>query len=243
MVYVGSTDNRFYALNSDGTFYWSFMTSGCIYSSPSIGSSGEIYFGSDDLVFYCIKQAPTETPTITPTPTDTLTPTLTPTPTNSPTPTDTPIPTVTPSSTIVPTGAPTLTPTTTPIPPLIVRPGELIAGQGFSVYLALTEDITQPFDFYFFVNTPAGDYTLYFDGKIDKGIKPLYKNVQSFTKDYITTVQPAVKMPAGMSGKTVTFYAAFIQAGKKTPVTRVSDLAADTAHVILMDKASAVVGP
>ena len=226
-VYVGSYDNMFYAFNLEGTLHWSYLAGSYVASSPSLGSDGGIYFGSDDLVFYCIKQIPTVTPipTITPTPTDTppISLTVTPTPTTS--------------------GVPTTTPTATQFPSLIVRPGPLAAGQNFSVYLALTKDITQPFDFYFFVATPVGSYTLYLNGKITKGIVPLYRNVQSFTKDYITTVRPSVRIPAGMTGKTVTFYAVFTQAGKKPSVSRVSDLMPDTPHIILMDAASASVNP
>ncbi|MEJ2745239.1 MAG: hypothetical protein P8123_06080 [bacterium] len=72
-----------------------------------------------------------------------------------------------------------------------------------------------------------------------KGITPLYKNVPSFTKDYITTVRPAVSIPASMEGKTITFYAAFIEAGKIPPVSKLSDLTPTTRYVILMDKSAA----
>jgi hypothetical protein len=124
---------------------------------------------------------------------------------------------------------------------LVLLPGALTAGQIFSVYLALVEDITQPFDFYILADTPAGPYTLSLNGKITKGITPLYKSVPSFTKDYITTVRPAVKIPASMKGKTITFYAVIVQAGKKPPVKKLSDLTATTQYVVLMDKAAAVV--
>ncbi|MCX6338942.1 MAG: hypothetical protein NTX71_03360 [Candidatus Aureabacteria bacterium] len=125
--------------------------------------------------------------------------------------------------------------------PLVLLPSTLTVGQNFSVYLALTQDITQPFDFYILADTPAGPYTLYLNGKIKKGITPLYKNVQSFTKDFITTVRPAVKIPASMKGKTITFYTVIVQAGKKPPVKKLSDLTSTTQYVILMDKGAAVV--
>ena len=125
--------------------------------------------------------------------------------------------------------------------PLVVVPGTLTTGQTFSVYVALTEDITQPFDFYILADTPAGPYTLYLNGKITKGITPLYKNVQSFSKDFITTVRPAVKIPASMKGKMITFYAIVVQAGKRPPVRKLSDLTPTTRYVILMVKAAAVV--
>jgi hypothetical protein len=107
--------------------------------------------------------------------------------------------------------------------------------------MALTEDLVQPFDFYNLVDTPAGPFTLYLNGKVTRGITPLYRNVQRFSKDYVTTVRPTVKIPPGMKGQTVTFYAGFIQAGKVPPVKNISDLTPTTPYVILMDKASAVV--
>jgi hypothetical protein len=107
--------------------------------------------------------------------------------------------------------------------------------------VALIEDLTQPFDFYLFADSPAGIYTIYLNGKIQKGLKALYKNVPSFRKDYITTIRPAVKIPASMKGKTITFYAVFVQAGKMPPVKKPSDLTPTTQYVILMAKTSAVV--
>ena len=146
-----------------------------------------------------------------------------------------------PTSTPTPTAsAPTITPTHTPIPPLVVLPGTLTTGQPFSLYLALTDDLTQAFDFYLLVDTPAGVYTLYLNGKVNRGITPLYKNVKSFTKDYVTTVRPVVRIPASMKGKTITFYAVFVEAGKKPPVSKLSDLRPATQYVILMAKCAAV---
>jgi hypothetical protein len=201
-------------------------------------------------------EPPTNTPTYTPTATPSGTVTKTPAPTETPTQiptmtptgtltqTPTPTPTITPTSTPSATSpAPTTTPTHTPIPPLIVRPNTLTTGQTFSVYLALTEDITQPFDFYLLADTPAGIYTIYLNGRITKGITPLYRNVPNYDAPYSTTVSPAVKIPASMKGETITFYAVVVQAGKIPPVRRVSDLTPGTPYVILMDKKSATVGP
>lgn len=125
--------------------------------------------------------------------------------------------------------------------PLAMVPSALTVGQNFSVYLALVQDVAQPFDFYLLVDSPAGVYTLFLNGKIQKGIAPLYRNVQAFSKDFITTVRPSVKIPAGMKGKTVTFYAAFVQAGKAPPVRTLSDLTSATPYVILLSKNAAVV--
>jgi hypothetical protein len=117
----------------------------------------------------------------------------------------------------------------------------LTTGQTFSLYVALTEDITQPFDFYILADTPAGPYTLDLNGKIKKGITPLYKNVKSYTKDFITTVRPAVRIPASMKGKTITFYSVVVQAGKKPPVKKLSELKPDSPYVIMFNRGSATV--
>lgn len=54
-IYVGSKDNKLYAIRPDGTEKWEFETTGIIdYSSPTIGSDGTIYIGSDDKKLYAI---------------------------------------------------------------------------------------------------------------------------------------------------------------------------------------------
>ena len=53
-IYVGSGDNRLYAINPDGTLKWSYATGDSIYSSPAIGSDGTIYVGSGDHSLYAI---------------------------------------------------------------------------------------------------------------------------------------------------------------------------------------------
>jgi outer membrane protein assembly factor BamB len=53
-IYIGSDDNKLYAINKDGTEKWNFTTNGLIRSSPAIGSDGTIYIGEYDLKFYAI---------------------------------------------------------------------------------------------------------------------------------------------------------------------------------------------
>jgi hypothetical protein len=148
----------------------------------------------------------------------------------------TPTPTITPTSTFTPPS-----PTATPVPPLTVRPSALTAGQAFSVYMALADGITQPFDFYLFADSPAGIYTIYLNGNVQKGLAALYKNVPSFKAPYITTIRPSVKLPAGMQGQTITFYGVVVQAGKMPPVQKPSDLTPTTQYVIYLGKNAAVV--
>ncbi|MCX6357168.1 MAG: hypothetical protein NT045_04715 [Candidatus Aureabacteria bacterium] len=100
-----------------------------------------------------------------------------------------------------------------------------------------------PFDFYFLAETPAGVYTIYLNGSVKKGIKPLYRNVREHPAPYFKTVRPDVKIPLSMKGKAITFYTAVIEAGKVLPVKRFSDLRLDSPYVIMMDKKSVTVAP
>jgi hypothetical protein len=127
--------------------------------------------------------------------------------------------------------------------PLVIEPGALIAGQAFSVSLKSTEDITQSFDFYLLAETSAGVYTIYFNGTVEKGIHALYRNVPGFSAPFSTTINSTVRIPPGMAGKTVTFYAVVVDAGKMPPVKRLSDLTPETLYVIMMDKETVPVGP
>jgi outer membrane protein assembly factor BamB len=54
VIYVGSDDDSFYAINSDGTLKWSFATGGNVRNSPAIGADGTIYIGSDDDNLYAL---------------------------------------------------------------------------------------------------------------------------------------------------------------------------------------------
>ena len=55
-IYVGSLDNKLYAINGkSGVKLWEFKTGGRVWSSPSIGSDGTVYVGSGDDKLYAIK--------------------------------------------------------------------------------------------------------------------------------------------------------------------------------------------
>jgi len=55
-VYVGSDDNKLYAINGKtGDKLWEFETGGDVESSPAIGSDGTVYVGSSDKKLYAIK--------------------------------------------------------------------------------------------------------------------------------------------------------------------------------------------
>jgi outer membrane protein assembly factor BamB len=53
-IYIGSYDNKLYAINPDGSQKWSFTTGYPIDSSPAIGADGTIYVGSRDNRLYAI---------------------------------------------------------------------------------------------------------------------------------------------------------------------------------------------
>ena len=55
-VYVGSNDNKLYAINGkSGVELWEFETGSDVSSSPAIGSDGTVYVGSNDNKLYAIK--------------------------------------------------------------------------------------------------------------------------------------------------------------------------------------------
>ena len=55
-VYVGSLDNKLYAINGkSGVKLWEFETGDAVSSSPAIGSDGTVYVGSFDHKLYAIK--------------------------------------------------------------------------------------------------------------------------------------------------------------------------------------------
>ena len=58
-IYVGSYDNKLYAINPDGSKKWAFETGDEVHSSPAIGSDGTIYVGSYDANFYALKTSST----------------------------------------------------------------------------------------------------------------------------------------------------------------------------------------
>ncbi|MFB0515077.1 MAG: PQQ-binding-like beta-propeller repeat protein [Candidatus Neomarinimicrobiota bacterium] len=53
-IYVGSFDDKLYAVNPDGTKKWEFLTGGNVSSSPAIGADGTIYVGSIDDKLYAV---------------------------------------------------------------------------------------------------------------------------------------------------------------------------------------------
>ena len=55
-VYVGSQDNKLYAINGKtGGKLWEFETGDNVWSSLAIGSDGTVYVGSEDYKLYAIK--------------------------------------------------------------------------------------------------------------------------------------------------------------------------------------------
>ncbi|MBN2082493.1 PQQ-binding-like beta-propeller repeat protein [bacterium] len=53
-VYVGSQDDKLYALNPNGTLNWSYTTGDNVDSSPAVGTDGTVYVGSSDNNLYAL---------------------------------------------------------------------------------------------------------------------------------------------------------------------------------------------
>jgi outer membrane protein assembly factor BamB len=45
-IYIGASDGNLYAVNPNGTIYWTYSVGGLVYSSPAIGADGTIYVGA-----------------------------------------------------------------------------------------------------------------------------------------------------------------------------------------------------
>jgi len=53
-VYIGSADNKLYAVNPAGGSDWNFPTGLAVNSAPALGADGKIYFGSNDVYVYAL---------------------------------------------------------------------------------------------------------------------------------------------------------------------------------------------
>ena len=56
VVYIGSADHYFYAINPDGTEKWRFLTGNLIDSSALLDDKGRVYFGSADGHIYALER-------------------------------------------------------------------------------------------------------------------------------------------------------------------------------------------
>jgi hypothetical protein len=127
--------------------------------------------------------------------------------------------------------------------PLSIDPEPMTVEAGFGFKISITQDIYEAFDYYLFADTQFGTFTLYFDGRVEKGITPLYRNLSGFNAPLERKVIPNVILPMTMGGKEVTFYAVVVQAGKIPPVLSPSELKADTLFVIMIYKKTVTVAP
>lgn len=133
------------------------------------------------------------------------------------------------------------TPTPVPAPAIEIKTSALTAGQGFTLDLLLNRQILQPFDFYIIADTPYGPYTIFPNGLVKAGIRPVYTDADGYPNTVAMLIQPAVAIPASMLGSTVTFYAAVVQADMHPAVRSLSDVGPATPYVILLSKAGAAV--
>lgn len=117
-----------------------------------------------------------------------------------------------------------------------------MVGERFRLGVTLSRSITTRFDFYILADTPLGTYTIYPNGALKPGIHALYRNVPRYQAPYSLAIQSAATVPAALAGSTVWFYSVALEAGTLPPVSRLSQLTADTRYVIAFSKVAAVVG-
>jgi len=54
VIYVGSSDQRLYAINPNGSLRWSYLTGDVVHSSPAVAADGTVYVTSNDLKLYAL---------------------------------------------------------------------------------------------------------------------------------------------------------------------------------------------
>jgi len=110
-------------------------------------------------------------------------------------------------------------------------------GDDFTLAITLKEDIEQPFDLYLVMEAFSKTYSIYPNGTLEPGIKPVATQVPGYQAPYFKTILQHVTVPPpSVPVETVTFYLAMVEAGTMPPAARLSELSSDTRHVIAFDK-------
>ena len=159
-------------------------------------------------------------------------------------------PTCTPDLPVAPTVTPTPEEEEPPIPddpePAPVEPfslrldvngEEFEAGDRLTLGLASSISILEAFDGYLLARTPVGDFTIHLDGRIARGVSPVAVSGAGLGAPFEMTILEDFTVPRIISG-TITFHLVAVMAGMKPPVSRLSDLTADTQYVIAYDAVS-----
>lgn len=133
------------------------------------------------------------------------------------------------------------TPTPVPPPPIAIKSSTLTAGQGFTLDFLLTRAIPQPFEFYLIADTPYGPYTIFPNGSVKAGIRPVYTDADGLLNAVSLLIRPAAAIPYSMYGSKVTFYAVVVQSGMQPPVRNLEEVGPATPYVILLSKDAVVV--
>jgi hypothetical protein len=128
-----------------------------------------------------------------------------------------------------------------PLPPISIEPSGLTAGQSFTLDFILGQEMNRSFDFYILADTPYGSYTIFPNGPVVKGIRPIYTNIPWYPAPFAMTIRPAAIIPCSMSGSVVTLYAATVQAGMRPPVRSLAEVEPDSPYLILLSKKAVAV--
>ncbi|MCX6339438.1 MAG: linear amide C-N hydrolase [Candidatus Aureabacteria bacterium] len=120
--------------------------------------------------------------------------------------------------------------------PLSINPYKLFPQFPFSYTLYLGQNITKAFDLYVVATGAGQTWTIYLDGKVEEGIKPVLKNQPGARAPILLSVTPGAVFPIEARGQQVTFYVVAVEAGKIPPALSLEGLAENTPNVIYMDK-------
>jgi hypothetical protein len=78
----------------------------------------------------------------------------------------------------------------------------------------------------------CGPYTLYPNGRVQRGIKVVYKNISRYKAPAELKVTPDEILPGTLAGKQVSLITGAVEAGKIPPVSNIDEITATTPYVI-----------
>lgn len=118
---------------------------------------------------------------------------------------------------------------------IVADPLTVGAGTPFSLALVLGERVTVPVDIYFLADTPYGLFTVFLDGSITAGIRPLFTGLPGIEAPIREDIWSSAPVPPWLIPGTYTFYFGAVEAGKVPPVSSLQEITVDTPNMVLFD--------
>ena len=100
--------------------------------------------------------------------------------------------------------------------------------------------VNTPFDGYILADTPIGLFSIFLNGSISPGIKPIVSNIPNLKTVFEATILDGFRVPMSIRGATI-FYLVLVNTGKIPPVKSLATLKPDSLYVLLMAKKAIVV--